>query len=345
MPDSVLLSGATGFIAGHTIEKLLAEGHRVTGTVRDPAASGKVAHLRAMPGAEERLELVAADLTAEDPFSAHMDVDVVLHMASPYTLSVKDAQRNLVDPAVQGTLSMLTAAAASKRVRRVVLTSSMAAITDEPDGRVLTEADWNDKSSLTRNAYYYSKTMAERAAWDFIEREKPGFDLVVINPFMVIGPAQNDAINTSNQILVDMMSGQYPVIMALEWGFVDVRDVAAAHVAAMAPEVPAGRYICAGDNMDMAGVVDLMRRSGYGHAKLPKLNLTGPIGTAIMRLASYTQPAGVGSYLRTHLGRVPRFDNAKIRREMGISFRTPEESITDTLADLSARGHIPAPRS
>lgn len=345
MPESILLSGATGFIAGHTIEMLLAAGHPIKGTVRDPDDTGKTAHLGAMPGAAERLELVAADLTEDDPFSEHADADVVLHMASPYVLNVTDAQRDLVDPAVQGTLSMLKAAAASKRVRRVVLTSSMAAITDQPDGRVLTEADWNDRSSLTRNPYYYSKTMAERAAWDFMEHEKPGFELVVINPFIVIGPAHIDAINTSNRILVDMMTGQYPAIMALEWGFVDVRDVASAHVAAMAPGVPAGRYICASGNMNMAGIVDLMRRRGHSQAKLPKLKLTGPVGTALMRLASYTQPSGVGSYLRTHLGRVPHFDNANIRREMGITFRSPEESITDTLADLSARGHIPAPQT
>lgn len=345
MAETILLSGATGFIAGHTIEALLAAGHHVRGTVRDPAATGKTAHLRAMPGADERLELVAADLMADDPFSAHAEADVVLHMASPYVMNVSDPKRDLVDPAVQGTLSMLRAAAARPRVRRVVVTSSMAAITDQPDGRVLTEEDWNDKSSLTRNPYYYSKTMAERAAWEFVEREKPGFDLVVINPFMVIGPAQTGAINTSNQIFVDMLTGQYPAIMALEWGIVDVRDVAAAHVAALDPGVPSGRYICAADNMDMAGVVDLMRRRGYGHARLPKLKMTGPVGTALMRLASRTQPAGIGSYLRTHLGRVPRFDNTKIRREMGITFRTPEQSITDTLADLTKRGHIPAPQS
>ncbi|RKF13095.1 aldehyde reductase [Roseovarius spongiae] len=345
MTDSILLSGATGFIAGHAIESLLAAGHRVRGTVRDPAQTDRTAHLRAMPGAEERLELVAADLTDDDPFSAHADVDVALHMASPYVLNVTDPQRDLVDPAVQGTLSMLTAAAASKRVRRVVLTSSMAAITDQPDGRILTEEDWNARSSLTRNPYYYSKTMAERAAWDFMERDKPGFDLVVINPFMVIGPAHTDAINTSNQVLADIATGRYPAIMALEWGFVDVRDVAAAHVAALDPDVPSGRYICASGNMDMAQIVDLMRREGYGRGKLPKLRLAGRFGTALMRLASRTQPAGVGSYLRTHLGRAPHFDNSKIRREMGLTFRPPEESVTDALADLAARGHVPAPRA
>jgi dihydroflavonol-4-reductase len=340
--QKVLVTGAAGFIAAHATERLLSAGHHVVGTVRNPSDTAKNAHLASMPSAAEHLQLVAADLTAPDPFGAHVDVDAVLHMASPYVINVKDAQRDLVDPAVMGTVSLLRAAANNPRVKRVVLTSSMAAITDEPDGRVLTEADWNTQSSLHRNPYYYSKVLAERAAWDFMERAKPGFDLVVINPFLVSGPAHTRAINTSNQTLVDLVNGKYPAIMALNWGFVDVRDVADAHIAALSIPKAAGRYVCAADNLDMAEVVDVMHKCGYGHTKLPKISLTGSIGTALMKLASYTQPAGVGSYLRTHLGRVPRFDNAKISRELGIKFKSPRESIADTLADLSRWGHIPA---
>jgi dihydroflavonol-4-reductase len=349
MTHSVLVSGATGFIASHAIERLLAQGHMVKGTVRDPKATDKNAHLLAMPGAKERLTLVAADLNDADPFSAHvMDVDTIMHMASPYVINVADAQRDLVDPAVNGTVSMLKAAAKSKTVKRVVLTSSMAAITDEPDGRVLTEADWNTQSSLTRNPYYFSKTLAERAAWDFMTNEtksgeKPAFDLVVINPFLVVGPSHTNAINSSNQILVDVIKGQYPAILALDWGFVDVRDVADAHIAVMDHPKAEGRYVTASANMDMVQLVALMKEVGFGHTKLPKINLTGSFGTGLMKLVSYTQPQGVGSYLRTHLGRVPRFDNSKSRRDLGLNYRTPEASIRDTLVDLAKWGHIPKP--
>lgn len=345
MSHSVLVSGATGFIASHAIERLLAQGHRVKGTVRDPQATAKNAHLLAMAGATERLTLIAADLNDADPFSAHvMDVDTVMHMASPYIINVADAQKDLVDPAVNGTLSMLKAAAKSKTVKRVVLTSSVAAITDEPDGKVLTEADWNTGSSLTRNPYYYSKTLAEKAAWDFMAKEKPGFDLVVINPFLVVGPSHTNAINSSNQILVDIIKGQYPAILALDWGFVDVRDVADAHIAAMENPKAEGRYITASANMDMTALVALMKGAGFGHTKLPKINLTSGLGTGLMKLVSYTQPQGVGSYLRTHLGRVPRFDNSKSKRDLGLNYRTPSASIKDTLADLVKWGHIPAPK-
>jgi dihydroflavonol-4-reductase len=344
MLRKILVSGATGFIAGHVIEQLLAKGHAVVGTVRDPRDEAKVRHLHAMPGAAERLTLVAADLMAPDPFSDHLDVDAVIHMASPYVMNVKDPQRDLVDPAVKGTVSMLRAAAARPRVKRVVLTSSMAAITDEPDGRVLTEADWNDKSSLVRNPYYYSKTMAERAAWDFMKAEKRSFDLVAINPFLVIGPSHTRAINTSNQIFVDILSGKYPFIMALNWGFVDVRDASIAHVLALnGPD--SVRYICAAGNLDMQEVVDLIKQKGYPDARLPRISMKGSLGTALMKLASYAQPTGVGSYLRSHLGRIPRFDNSKIKNDLGMHFIAPSQSVSDTLADLARWGHIPAAQS
>ncbi len=344
MVNRVLVSGASGFIASHAVERLLGKGYEVVATVRDPSDTKKNAHLLVMKGAPERLRLVAADLNDADPFTAHADVDAVLHMASPYSLRVENPQRDLVDPAVNGTLSMMRAAAANPRVKRVVLTSSMAAITDEPDGRVLTEDDWNTESTLSRNPYYLSKTMAERAAWDFMKEHKPHFDLVVINPFLVIGPSHTAAVNTSNETFVGLAKGAYPAVMALNWGFVDVRDVADAHIAAIETKGASGRYICASANMDMGEVVALMRAEGYGHTKLPKFVLTGSIGTALMKLASYAQPAGIGSYLRTHLGRIPRFSNEKVVRELGIRFMTPEASIKDTLADLSRWGHIPAPK-
>lgn len=338
----VLVTGAGGFIASHAVERLLARGDEVVGTVRDPSDARKTAHLRSLTGADERLTLVKADLRDAEPFTAHADVDAILHMASPYAIAVKDPQRDLVSPAVAGTLAALRAARANPRVRRVVLTSSVAAITDEPDGRVLTEADWNDKSSFTRNPYHYSKVLAERAAWDFMRTEKPRFDLVVINPFIVIGPSHTEAVNTSNRILVDLVEGTTPAVMALEWGFVDVRDVAEAHLRAMAAPEASGRYICASGAMTMREVVRLARELGFGR-KLPRLSLEGAMGTRLAKLLSYTQPAGVGSYLRTHLGRSVRFDNARIRRELGMTFRPPAESVRDTLFDLARWGHVPPP--
>lgn len=340
---NVLVTGASGFIATHIVAQLLAEQHRVRGTVRSLKKEKELEPLRRLPGAAERLELVEADLLTNGSFdAAAQGMDAVLHTASPYVLDAKDPQTDLVDPAVNGTRNVLGAAQTSPSVKRVVLTSSMAAITDEPEGdHVLTEADWNVKSSLDRNPYYFSKTLAERAAWELVEHQRPGFDLVVVNPFLVIGPSLSPAINTSNQLFVDLLKGTYPGIMNLSWGFVDVRDVADAHVRAMTRPNAKGRYIAAGETIAMRAVVELLAKSGWGKGnKLPKLGMDCAVGDLTVRLSSYLQPKGVGSYLRTHVGRVPRYDTSKIQNELGVRFRPVETSIIDTLDDLARWNHV-----
>jgi len=344
MPTRVLLSGANGFIASHTVAALLDAGHHVVGTVRDPKRREAYAHLSSLAGAAERLEIVAADLTTPGAFNAAAaDVDYVVHMASPFHITVSDPERDLVQPAVAGTRSMLEACANSSRVQRVVVTSSMAAVTDEPDSsRVLTEADWNDKSSLTRNPYYYSKTQAERAAWDFVAARKPAWSLVTINPFVVIGPSMTKTSSESNKILTDLMAGAYPAILDITFGFVDVRDVAAAHVKALSTPSAHGRYLCAGATRSMRAVVELLRANGFAHTRLPRFGLDSALGTTLMRAMAFTQPKGVASYLRTHLGRAPRYDTGKIERDLGIRFRDVDASLIETCADLARWGHVPA---
>lgn len=347
MTERVLISGASGFIASHTITRLLDDGFEVVGTVRDPNRAESVTHLQALPGAAERLTLVAADLNDADPFSAYTgDVDYVLHMASPFQITVKDPQRDLVDPAVRGTVSMLTACAKSSRIKRVVVTSSMAAITDEPDSsRVLTEADWNEKSTLERNPYYLSKAAAERAAWDFVEKHSPSWDLVVINPFIVIGPAMTDSINESNRIFADLLNGKFPAIMSLTWGFVDVRDVAVAHVKALTTPQANGRYLCAGETRTMREVVGILNDNGFGNSKLPKMGMDSALGDKFALLAAFLQPKGVKSYLKTHIGRTPRFDHTKVVTDLGLEFRPGDKSITDACNDLAKWGHVKAPQA
>jgi dihydroflavonol-4-reductase len=225
-------------------------------------------------------------------------------------------------------------------VKRVVVTSSGAAITDEPDANhLLTEADWNVKSSLSRNPYYYSKVLAEREAWAFVERERSGFDLVTINPFAVIGPAHTGAVNPSASIVSNALDGGFPVIFDLCWAIVDVREVAAAHVAAIEKTAASGRYLCGAEPICMPELVRILTEAGYG-ANVPRFSLTGRVGTAILRLAALFQRPGTRTYLQTHLGRRFRFDNGKIRRELGITFRPVADSIVDTARDLERWGHV-----
>ena len=337
------VTGATGFVASWLVADLLRRNDTVRGTVRD---RGRAGHLTALPGAESKLQLVEADLQTAGAFDAAVaGCATVFHTASPYVVDVADPQRDLVDPAVQGTLNVLQACARSSGIRRVVLTSSMAAVTDEPDSaHVLTEADWNTKSTLDRNPYYLSKALAERAAWDFMAREKPAFDLVAVNPFVIMGPSHSPAVNTSNQILVDLMKGVYPAIISLTWGLVDVRDVATAHLRAADVATASGRYLCAQQPVTMRQVVAWLREAGYGAGtQLPSRGLDNTLGNLLVKLDSYRRPRGAGSYLRTHVGRVPRYDTSKIVRELGMTFRPARETVLDAARDLARWRHVPSP--
>ena len=339
----VCVTGASGFIASRLVADLLQQGYRVRGTVRDASQAAKYSFLTELPGATDRLELVSADLLAPESFEdAVAGCEYVMHTASPYVLTAKDPDKELVQPALRGTEGVLAACAKVGGVKRVVLTSSVAALTDEPQpGEVLTEEDWNEKSSLTRNPYYFSKVKAERAAWKFMEDQSPDFDLVVINPFMVYGPSLSKAINTSNQVFIDLLTGVFPGIINISWSLVDVRDVAQAHILAMETPTASGRHLCAHNTIGMRELVALLAELGYRNYKLPKLSLDNGFGNLLVRLASLFQPAGVRSYLKTNLNRVPNFDNSKIKSELGLEFRDFESSLSDTILDLIQWKHIP----
>ncbi len=341
---AVCVTGASGFIAAHIVRELLERGYRVRGTVRKSPQN--YPFLLALPGAAERLELVEANLLTTGSYDKIVEgCDFVLHTASPYTMNVKNPQTDLVDPAVKGTESILESCLKSGSVKRVIFTSSIAAITDEPEStKVFTEKDWNTMSSLERNPYHYSKTLAELAAWDFIMKKKQPFDLVVINPFMVIGPSIGPSLNTSNQIIRDIMMGVYPGIMDMNWGFVDVRNVAKAHVLAMETDTASGRYLCAAEALQMRELVALLKSSGFGGYALPKVDLSGKIGTRLMKVLSFTQPRDTGMYIRTTIGRTMRYDNSKIKRELQLSFMDIKKSIIETVNDMVKWGHLPPPK-
>ncbi len=338
----VCVTGASGFVASQIVKDLLERGYRVRGTVRRPPHTGSYDFLTQLEGAQERLQLFQANLLEPETFEAAVEgCEVVMHTASPYQLTVEDPQKDLVDPAVKGTRGVLEAVKKIGGARRVVLTSSMAAVTDEPDSnQVLTEDDWNEKSSLERNPYYYSKTLAERAAWEFVKNEGVDFDLVVVNPFLVIGPSLTESLNTSNKVFLDLLNGRTPALVEVAWGLVDVRDVAAAHRLAMEVQTASGRYLCANVTLKMREVVDRFKDLGYGEYKLPKLGLDNGFGSWLVLATSFVQPKGTRSYLKTNLGRVPRFDNGKIRSDLGLEFRPIDETLKDMVEDLRRWGHL-----
>jgi len=209
-----------------------------------------------------KLSFYSANLIEDGSFDeAVKDATYVIHTASPYSLSSSDPQKELVDPAIKGTLSVLESCSKTA-VKRVVLTSSIAAITDSPDNEhIYTENDWNEQSSLSRNPYYYSKKIAEEKAWSFMKEKNPKFSLVVMNPFLITGPELNpESLNTTTEMFVNIFNGKFPGIFSLGWGFVDVRDVAKAHVLAMKKEDAEGRHLLCNQTIMMEDCVERLRK-------------------------------------------------------------------------------------
>ncbi|MDX1469822.1 MAG: aldehyde reductase [Acidimicrobiia bacterium] len=338
--EPVLVTGATGFIGSELTSQLLTAGYTVRGTTRNPEEK-LAAVLNSLDGAKERLTLHKADLTEPGSFEeAAAGCEYVMHVASPYVVNVEDPRRDLLDPAVNGTLNVLNAASRAGSVKRVVLTSSFAAMMRPAELGVFTEEDWNDRDSLDRSPYNYSKTMAERAAWEYVDGGGAGFDLVVINPPGVIGPSLVPRVNETDSFFIGLTNGTQPVVVLVDWPFVDVRDVALAHIRAIERPKASGRYLTAAGNATSAQIKAYGQEVLGDRYKFPRIHLDGPVGTAIARALIRLQPSSIRGFLYDTVGRPHVVDNSKIRRELGIQFRDLGDSIRATWRDLDRLGFL-----
>src|SRR4051794_40790274 len=246
MPDQlVLVTGGSGFIGAHCIKRLHEDGFRVRTTVRSLAREGEV---RDMVG-DGPLEVVTADLTADDGWAeAVAGCAYVLHVASPFPLAQPKNEDDLIVPAREGALRVLRAAREAN-VRRVVLTSSFAAIGyghGHPD-TVYDEASWTDVDGGGVSADAEAKTIAERAAWEYVGGE--ALELAVVNPVAVLGPLLGPDASTSIELVKRLLDGSMPGTPKVAYGLVDVRDVADLHVRAMtAPEGAGERFLAIGED-------------------------------------------------------------------------------------------------
>jgi len=336
--ERVLVTGATGFLAGHGVAELLGAGYEVRGSVRR-LATADVAHLRAV---QERtgssLELAEASLDADDGWAqAVKGCDYVWHMASPNPAGPPADENELIRPAVDGTLRVLRAAAASGTVRRVVLTSSTDAITrgyGRSGVRLRTEADWTDPDRAA--AYPRSKFFAERAAWEFAG--SAGLELVTINPALVLGPVLSAARRTSVELVQVLLAREIPAVPRLGFAVTDVRDVAVAHRLAMeTPGVAGNRYIVAGEHLwlrEMAAILAAeYRPRGY---RVP----TGPLPTPALWLAARFDPR---LKLTLSMAGIPQLVSAdKAGTELGWRSRPARETILATAESLIANGLVRA---
>ncbi|XP_043691624.1 phenylacetaldehyde reductase-like [Telopea speciosissima] len=244
---TVCVTGASGYIASWLVKFLLAKGYTVKASVRDLNDPKKTEHLLALDGAKERLHLFKANLLEEGSFDSAIDgCEGVFHTASPFYHAVTDPQAELLDPALKGTLNVLESCAKTPSVKRMVVTSSVAAVaynrTPRTPDVVVDETWYSDAEFCRENKSWYllSKTLADEASWKFAKEK--GIDMVTINPAMVIGPLLQPTLNTSAEAILNLVNGAQTFANAT-FGWINVKDVANAHIQAF--EIPSanGRYV------------------------------------------------------------------------------------------------------
>lgn len=340
----VLLTGGSGFIAAHTLDLLLKHGHSVVTTVRTQEKADKIK--RAYPKEVEGGQLgfaIVPDIAQPGAFDQAVISDppfeAVLHTASPFHFNVTDVQKDLLDPAIIGTTGILKSIKQSApTVKRVVITSSFAAIVDPAKGfwpgHVYSEEDWNPitEEEARENptaGYRASKTFAEKAAWDFLEKEKPNFTIATINPPMVYGPIIHNLdslenLNTSNQRILWATQGKFkdeiPPSGVHFW--VDVRDVAAAHVAAFEKDEAANkRFFTLSGYFSNKEIINIIRKNFPQYKDLPSDSTPGGDYPAA--------PGSDGLY---------KYNNQRSIDILGLKYRTLEETIVDSVKSFQTLG-------
>ena len=328
----VLVTGATGFVAGWIIKRLLERGVSVHATVRDPGNAERLRHLNALPGADgASLRFFKAELLTEGSFAEAMaGCGVVFHTASPFTSTFADPQKELIDPALLGTRNVLDEARRTDGVHRVVLTSSCAAIyTDAADcadapGGVLTENVWNRTASLEYQPYFWSKTLAEAEAWKIAEHAR--FRLVAINPCLIMGPAIGGKPTSESFAIMERAGrGEFRFgAPRLGLGFVDVRDVAEAHLAAAFRPDAEGRNIVSGHESDLlAALMTLQAKYGDRYALPTRAAPKFLLWLLAPRLGLTRK------FVSRNVDVAWRADASKGRRELGLTYRPLQETMQD----------------
>ncbi|MGA8687317.1 MAG: aldehyde reductase [Candidatus Sulfotelmatobacter sp.] len=334
-----LVTGGSGFIGSHSILQLLAAGHQVTTTVRTLKREGDVRAMLKQGGAEpgNRLSFIVADLENDTGWPEGVaGCDYVLHVASPFPPNIPKHEDELIVPAREGTLRVLRASR-DAGVKRVVLTSSFAAIGygHRPQSAPFNETNWTDPNGEDVTAYVKSKTLAERAAWDFIANEGGNLELSVINPVGVFGPVLGPDYSTSVLLVQRLMDGAMPGVPRLYFGAVDVRDVADLHIRAMTnPAAKGERFLAvAGDFMSILDIAKVLKnRMGASAKRVP----THQLPDWLVRIAALRDPAV--RQILPELGKTKNATNEKAKRMLGWAPRSNEEAVVATAESLVRLG-------
>lgn len=337
----VMVTGANGYVASWLVYKLLQEGITVHAAVRNPNNEKKIGHLKkAAAELSGNIRFFQGDLLTPGSYAKAMEgCELVYHTASPFITDVKDPQKELVDPAVKGTTNVLESASQTPSVKRVVVTSSCVAIytdaidtVNAPGGRI-TEKVWNNTASLDYQPYPYSKTMAEKKAWE-IQKSQSQWDLITVNMSFVMGPALNPHHNTSESANVLKMFGNGEMkagVPNIGVGLVDVRDVADAHFKAGFTPTAKGRYITSAHNTSFLEMSKVLLPKYGNKFPLPKKALPKWI---LMLIGPMTNKLFTRKFVRNNVNIPWNADNSKIKKELQIHFRPLKETMEDAFQVL-----------
>ncbi len=340
MKNTVLVTGGSGYIGSWVVKGLLEKGYTVRMTVRDKSKKEKYEFLTDIADKNKgELEIWEADLLKKGSFDeAAVGCDSILHLASPFILNVKDAQLDLVDPAVKGTSNVLEAANKSNSVRKVILTSSVAAIYgDAIDMKnqhlsKFTENEFNTSSSLDHQPYSFSKVQAEKKAWE-IAKQQSSWELIVVNPSFVMGPSL-ESISKSESIkfMRNILSGKFKSGAAeLYFGYVDVRDVASAHIYCLENKAE-GRHILAERVTDILSFSNLIEAEYKDKYKLPKSNNPKWVLSLIGSFFGLSR-----KFVKNNVGIPIQFDTSKSIEKLHLTYTPLQQTVRDMVDQMESQ--------
>ena len=331
----ILVTGASGYIASHCIKQLLDQGFKVRGTVRSLSKKEKYEFLYTLsPSHNDNLSLVEAQLLNADCWGPAVDgCKYVLHVASPIPPYVPKDENEIIKPAVEGTMNVLQAAL-EKGVDKVVVTSSSLAILFGNDGKYVNEDDWSDVNKCSH--YPKSKVLAEKAAWEFYEKNKEKIQITTVLPSLVFGPCFVAHGNTSEGLIREIMNNTYPGIPSpdVKYRTVDVRDVAKGHLNALFNEKANGRrYILSGSETTNEGIVNILKEEfgKYGYELPGKKVSAEEIKNSGHALAQRVVPM---------MGKSFELNNERSVKELGMEYIGIEKSLVDMANSLIGLGLV-----
>ncbi|ETL94553.1 hypothetical protein, variant 1 [Phytophthora nicotianae P10297] len=350
----ICVTGVDGFLASWIVCELLNRGYRVRGTVQN--GKDDISGLLQLPNASKNFSVVETSLlTPEACDMAVQGCDFVIHTGTPSSCSVRDPLSEQQEPGVHSIgsrmhciIPMMTnfiQACARSRIKRVVLTSSIAAMADSvtPDS-IINDACWNVTSSLEKNPHFLSLKLAEEAAWQLVDQlpSDRRIDLVTMNPGTLFGPMLSKSkLAPGNQVIYDLITGQYSALVDLNWSMIDVRDCAVAHIAALENNDARGRYICVNRSVWMKEIVEILSNNGYSGRDLPwRVGLPRWVG----RLPAYSIQLGqVGASLYAYdptSVRSSPYLGDKLVEHLNVRFRTVDSTLVESANDLLKWGLI-----